>query len=103
MVAIFDYDHPVNVSAESGELLGPGHFVGGSSFYRLTVMPGWSGELHTNIDSLVLVESGQLRLEFDNGVVGHALCTNATINASSGRGVLFRVKLAGVGGPPTVG
>ena len=67
-------------------------------------MPGWGGELHTNIDPLVLVESGQLSLEFDNGVVGYALCTNATINASSGRSVLFRVALAGVGEPPpTVG
>lgn len=93
------YDHAVTVSTESGELLGPGHFVGDAGVYRSTGKPRWSGELHTNIDPLVLVSAGILSLEFNNGIVGYAICKTASITASS-TGVLFRVRLIGDGDPP---
>ena len=102
MAGIFKYDHTVKVSAEPSEFLGPGQFVGESGINRLTGMPMWRGVLHANIDPRVLVDSGQLSLEFDNGVVGHARCASADIDATSQRGFLFRVKLTGVREPPRV-
>lgn len=99
---IFTYDHPVNVSTESGEVLGPAHFVGSAGINRKTGGRRWSGDLHTSIDPLVLVAAGTLCLEFDNGAVGYARCTNPSINARSERGALFLVRLLGQGEPPTV-
>ena len=99
---IFTYDHPINMSTESGELLGTAHFVGTARIHRRTGRPGWSGRLHTNIDPLVLVASGTLCLEFDNGSVGHVRCTNSSINAWSERGAMFLVGLRGEGDPPRV-
>ena len=90
------------MSAESGELLGRGHFVGTAGTNRTTGRPRWSGDLHTSIDHLVLVASGTLSLEFDNGAVGYARCPSSSINALSERGALFLVKLRGEGDPPTV-
>ena len=66
------YNHPVNVSAESGELLGTGHFVGEAGINRRTGVSKWSGNLDTDIDPLLLVQAGELRLEFENGAVGYA-------------------------------
>ena len=51
---IFTYDNPVMVSAESGDFLGPGHFVGEAGVSRRTGEPRWSGNLDTDIDPLVL-------------------------------------------------
>lgn len=99
---IFDYDHSVKVSAESGELLGTGHFVGGARINKITGRPGWSGDLHTSVDPIILVASGLLSVEFENGSVGHARCTSPSINARSERGSLFLVRLMGQGEPPPV-
>ena len=99
---IFDYDNLVKVSAESGEVLGMGHFVGGARINRITGRPGWSGDLHTSVDPIILVASGLLSVEFENGAIGHARCTNASINARSERGALFLVRLMRQGEPPPV-
>ena len=94
---VFKYDHPVGVSAGSGELLGTGRFVGEAGIGRNGV-PRWSGNLSTDIDPLILVQSGELRLEFDNAIVGYAFCTSANITAKSGSNALFLVRLRGRGG-----
>ena len=78
---LFEYSHSVRVSAESGEVLGPGHFAGTARINRVTGGPRRSGDIHTNIDPLVLVAAGTLCLEFDNGAVGYARWTNSSINA----------------------
>jgi len=52
---LLEYNQPVNVSVESGELLGLGHFVGAARINRATGGPRWSGDLHTSIDPLVLI------------------------------------------------
>ena len=97
----FEYNHPVKVSAESGELLGTGHFVGEAGINHRTGVSKWSGNLDTDIDPLLLVQGGELRLEFENGV-GYARCPSANITAHSGSDALFLVMLRGQGEPPRV-
>ena len=99
---LFEYNHPVKMFAESGELLGTGHFVGKSWTSRSSGEPRWSGNLDTNVDPLLLVQSGELRLEFGNGAIGHARCTNSSLMAYSRSDALFLVALKGVGEPPRV-
>ena len=81
----FKYDHPVKVSAESGELLGTGHFVGEAGINRRTGVSKWSGNLDTDIDPLLLVQAGELRLEFENGAVGYARCPSHNRRANCQR------------------
>ena len=94
------YNHPVKVSAESGEFLGTGHFVGEAGIHGKTGAPKWSGNLDTDIDPLLLVQAGQLRVEFENGAVGYARCPSASIMAHSRSDALFLVMLRGQGEPP---
>ena len=71
------------MSAESGELLGTAQFVGDAS-------PNTRGRLqwkvklsNTSFDPGVLVYSGQLRLEFDNGDVLHGFARHTTGGGTS--------------------
>ena len=102
VTSIFTYDHPVKVSAESGDLLGAGHFVGNSRIHLSTGELRWSSNLHTSIDPLVLTSAGTLRIEFENGTVGHTRCPSSSIDARSERGATFLVRLRGEGDPPRV-
>ena len=52
--ASFEYDHPVSVSAVSGDVLGSTHFVGTAGINSTTGGTRWNGWLHTGIDPLVL-------------------------------------------------
>ena len=101
-LGLIEYSHAVHVSAESGEVLGPAHFVGRARINRKTGGRRWSSDPHTNIDPLVLAAAGTLCLAFDNGAVGYASCTSTGINPWSERGALFLVRLLGQGEPPRV-
>ena len=100
---MMNYNDPVKVSAESGELIGTARFVGTARKNNRSARWQWSGQLHdTSFDPNVLLNSGQLRLEFNDGKTGHAFCTNVTRNLRHGTVGPSTVALKGTDAPPGV-
>ena len=91
------YNEQVNVFSESGETLGTDRLVGTARRNSRSGRWSWSGQLHdTSFEPGILLDSGQLRLEFNDGAVGYALCRNIAYSTRR----TTRVELVGTGRPP---
>ena len=68
------YNEQVKVFAESGDLLGTARLVGNARRGRRGGLWGWRGQLHdTSFEPGILLDSGKLRLEFDDGAIDRVL------------------------------
>ena len=98
MVASKLYDEQVTVFAESGELLGTAQLVGRADQSYDGGLWGWRAQFFdTSFEPGILLQAGELRIEFKDGTIGRAFCKNLRYRNSHPA-----IDLLGNGMPPGV-
>ena len=98
MVTSKSYNEQVTVFAESGELLGSAQLVGRADQSNRGGLWGWRAQLlDTSFEPGILLQSGELRIQFEDGTVGRAFCQNVRY-----RNANPSIHLIGNGMPPGV-
>ena len=98
MVTSKVYDEPVTIFAESGELLGTAQLVGRADKSNRGGLWGWRAQFFdTSFEPGILLQAGELRIEFKDGTVGRAFCRNLRYRNSNPS-----IDLIGNGMPPGV-
>lgn len=98
MTSRHSYNEKVTIYSESGDLLGIGILDGRAQKSSRSGRWGWEANLFdTDFEPGILMESGQLRVEFDDGAEGQALCRSVRYHNA-----VPSVRLQGTGTPPRV-
>lgn len=98
MVSSRSYNEKVKLYSESGDLLGIALLIGSARISSRSGLWSWEAQLYeSDFEPGILMEAGELRIEFEDGAEGRALCQNIRY-----RNANPSVRLLGTGMPPRV-
>ena len=96
------YDEQVKVSTEADGYLGTGRFSGSARRDPRGGFWSWRGQLLETSFEPGMLAGAKVHLDFEDGAVGEAICTNVSYSARRGLPSQVQVDIMGNSLPPRV-